>query len=297
MRRWIAAALLALMFAGGSVAARAADSPEAKLIQDAFLTLEAVRDGHASGFKRLWQRTKAVLIVPNLVRGAWIVGGEFGSGVLLVRRPEAGGWSDPVFYTVASGSVGFQFGAEVAQVMLVVAADQALEKILSGQVRLGVDAGFAAGPVGRGAQMGTTLDSDEADIFALRMARGGLFGGIAMKGGLLLPNDVANANYYGEALSPADIAAAPPGSAAETVRLRSALNEFLDGLAPAPIQPAEVTGETPLRRERDGLSFAPGARALTLEELADTRRTRPENPPLSRREGRIVDAIRANETP
>ena len=297
MRRLIAAGLLALLFGSGSTAARAADTPETTLIEEAILTVEAFKDGHAGGFRNLWQRTKAVLIVPNLVRGAWVVGGEFGSGVLLVRRSGPEGWSDPVFYTVASGSVGFQFGAEVAQLMLVVAADEALEKLLSGQMRLGVDAGFAAGPVGRGAQVGGSLDSDRADIFAFRMARGGLFGGIAMKGGLLLPDDSANANYYGKGVSPADIAAAPPGDAEETVRLRTALKGFLGTRAAPPIPSAAVTEEKPLGESRGDISFAPSARTLTLEELSDTRRTRPENPPLSQREGDVIDAIRSNAAP
>lgn len=289
------------------------ESQEARLIEDAIATVAAMRETSAPGFERLWRRTKAVLVVPNLARAGWIIGGEFGSGLLLVRRADAAEWSDPVFFTLASGSVGFQFGADLSQLMLVITADIALDKLLTGQVRLGADVGFAAGPIGRGAQIGRVVDDERADIFALSIARGGLFGGVAMKGGVLLPNNVANARFYGADTPPAEIVARPPGLNDGTLRLRAALSRFLEGVVPEPLRTAQTETAEPEKRlpkrrlpkrrlnEDDTAAEAPDAfklfssASLSAEDLEDTRRTRIEAPPLSSREGQIVDSLRRND--
>ena len=318
---------LALTMALVSVerSARAAEDQEARLIEDAIATIAAMKETSAPGFERLWRRTKAVLVVPNLARGGWIIGGEFGSGLLLVRRADAAEWSDPIFFTLASGSVGFQFGADLSQLMLIITGDMALDKLLTGQVRLGADVGFAAGPVGRGAQIGTVVDEERADVFALSIARGGLFGGFAMKGGVLLPNNVANARFYGAGTPPAEIVARPPGLNDGTLRLRAALSGFRDGLVPEPLQTARSEAAAtekrrPERRPKEGDTAAaalaagkpaplgsqesPGpnapvkvirffdSAALSAQDLEDTRRTRVEGPPLTPREVRVVDSLR-----
>ena len=305
-------------------AAEPADSQEVRLIEDAIATIAAMKETSAPGFERLWRRTRAVLVVPNLARGGWIIGGEFGSGLLLVRRGDAAEWSDPVFFTLASGSVGFQFGADLSQLMLVITADMALDKLLTGQVRLGADVGFAAGPIGRGAQLGRVVDDERADVFALSIARGGLFGGVAMKGGVLLPNNVSNARFYGVGTSPADIVARPPGLNDGTIRLRAALSGFLEGVVPEPLRTAQSEAAKPTKAEmrlpkdetaatalaEAGKAGPPGspepikpvkvirlfsAASVSAEDLEDTRRTRVEAPPLSSREGEIVDTLRRND--
>ncbi len=295
--------------------AESALSQEVRLIEDAIATVAAMKETSAPGFERLWRRTKAVLVVPNLARGGWIIGGEFGSGLLLVRRADAAAWSDPVFFTLASGSVGLQFGADLSQLMLVVTADMALDKLLNGQVRLGGDVGFAAGPLGRGAQIGRFVDDERADVFALSIARGGLFGGFAMKGGVLLPNNEANARFYGAGRPPADIVARPPGVNDGTLRLRAALSGFLEGLAPEPLRTArsEAAKSKKRRKEDDTAAEALAAAgklgppepadgsklldstSVSVEDLEDTRRTGVEAPPLNPREGQIVDSLRRND--
>ncbi len=303
--------------------AEAAPSQEVRLIEEAIATVAAMKETSAPGFERLWRRTKAVLVVPNLARGGWIIGGEFGSGLLLVRRADAAEWSDPVFFTLASGSVGFQFGADLSQLMLVITADKALDKLLNGQVRLGADVGFAAGPIGRGAQLGRVVDDERADIFALSIARGGLYGGVAMKGGVLLPNKVSNARFYGAGTPPADIVARPPGLDDGTLRLRAALSGFLDGVVPEPLRTVQsetvkpTKSKTPLPEDDNaaaalaaaGKPGAPGfikpvkvirlfsSASVSVEDLEDTRRTRVESPPLSSREGQVVDSLRRNDIP
>ena len=323
----VLAATLTVALAGADRSAQAAEPAaesrgalEVRLIEDAIATVAAMKKTSAPGFERLWRRTKAVLVVPNLARGGWIIGGEFGSGLLLVRRADAAEWSDPVFFTLASGSVGFQFGADLSQLMLVVTADTALDKLLTGRVRLGADVGFAAGPIGRGTQLGRVVDGERADIFALSIARGGLYGGVAVKGGVLLPNNVSNARFYGADVPPARIVARPPGLNDGTLRLRAALSGFLEGLVSEPLRTArsEAAGSGTRRNQDDTAAAAlaaagkPGtpesaepvkvirlfdSASVSVEDLEDTRRTRVEAPPLSVREGQIVDSLRRNDIP
>jgi lipid-binding SYLF domain-containing protein len=53
---------------------------------------------------------KCIVVVPHLVKGGFIVGGEHGRGVATCRTPE--GWSAPAFVSIGGGSWGLQIGVE-----------------------------------------------------------------------------------------------------------------------------------------------------------------------------------------
>src|SRR3546814_2885808 len=91
------------------------------------------------------RRAKAVMIFPSLLKGAFFIGGEGGSGVLLTRDPE-GNWSNPAFYTMGTVSFGLQFGGQSSEAILVVMTDAGLKAIMADQVKLGADLSAAAGP-------------------------------------------------------------------------------------------------------------------------------------------------------
>lgn len=57
-----------------------------------------------------WDRAHCVAVIPNLKKGAFIFGGEYGKGAMSCRSGES--WSAPVFMQIAKGSWGFQAGAE-----------------------------------------------------------------------------------------------------------------------------------------------------------------------------------------
>src|SRR5262245_36618953 len=99
--------------------------------------------------KQYVHHAKAILIVPALIKGGFFVGGEGGSGVL-VARSKQGGWSYPAFYTMGAGSIGLQFGGQVGEVVFTIMTEDGLKAVLSNQVKLGVDASIAMGPIGKG---------------------------------------------------------------------------------------------------------------------------------------------------
>jgi lipid-binding SYLF domain-containing protein len=177
-----------------------AATEEQTLIDRARLAVDALRDDSKfEAFPKLLGKAKAVLLFPELIKVGFILGGEGGSGVLLVRDAETARWSHPAFYTMGSGSIGLQIGAQVAEVAFVVMTDGGLAKLMSGKLTLGADASIAAGPVGAGVEAGTTLNV-EADIYAFSHAKGA-YGGVSFEGALIVQDDEANEAYYGKAVT------------------------------------------------------------------------------------------------
>jgi SH3 domain-containing YSC84-like protein 1 len=148
--------------------------------------------------RALVRRSRAILIVPNLVKAGFIFGAQGGQGVLLIHYRN-GDWSYPAFYNLGAASFGFQAGVAVSKVVLIIMNDRALQlAITNAQLKLGADAGIAIATLGAGAAGYVT--SAGADIYALSSSQG-LFGGIAVQGGALGPNPDWNAAYYGRPIS------------------------------------------------------------------------------------------------
>ena len=175
----------------------AASSAEQQLVDQSRIAVEQLRaDPKLSSFPGLLARAKAVLVVPELVKAGFIIGGEGGSGVLLVRGAAADDWSHPAFYTMGSGSIGLQIGAQVSKAMFLIMTDGGLAALMSSNMTLGADASIAAGPIGAGVEAGTTFNV-EADIYSFSHTKG-LFGGVSFEGAVLVPDDEASEAYYGK---------------------------------------------------------------------------------------------------
>ncbi len=181
-------------------------SEQQNIVDQARIAFDEVRrDENFTSFATYFARAKAVLIMPNLVKGGFILGGEGGRGVLLARTPETGAWSYPAFYLMGSASIGLQIGAQVSQVVFLIMTDGGLEKLLSGSVTLGVDANVAAGPVGAGIEAGSTPNID-VDFLSFARTKGA-FIGVSFEGAVLKPDDAWTAAYYGKPLTAAAVVA------------------------------------------------------------------------------------------
>src|SRR5688572_18467012 len=87
-----------------AVSAGAAVRPgEVERLAAATRTLHEIRTGIPED---LWTRARCVVVIPELKKAAFIVGGEYGKGVMSCRAGEQ--WSAPVFMQLAKGSWGFQ---------------------------------------------------------------------------------------------------------------------------------------------------------------------------------------------
>jgi lipid-binding SYLF domain-containing protein len=143
----------------------------------------------------LLNRAYAVAVVPSVVRaGAFLVGGSFGKGIIVVRRPD-GSWSNPAFIRLGNASFGPQFGVQGADLILVFKSRRGVEQIAEGKLTLGGTAAASAGPVGRTA-VAATDGRFQSEIYTYARSRG-LFAGISLDGGGITMDSAANAAYYG----------------------------------------------------------------------------------------------------
>jgi len=150
------------------------------------------------------EKAEGVAIFPNMIKGGFILGVNFGRGVLHVRNPDRT-WSPPVMVTMGGGSLGFQAGVQSADILLVFATPRSLNGVLQGQkVTLGADASVAAGPVGVQANAGTDARLG-AEIYSYARSRG-LFLGVSLGGADLSVDNNANSMLYGRfGVTPADV--------------------------------------------------------------------------------------------
>ncbi len=153
-------------------------------------------------FRAEMRNAQGVLIFPNLFKGALLFGGEGGNGVLLVRD-EKGEWSYPAFYTMGSGSFGFQAGAQSSEVVLILRNQKAVQAVVYNQGKFGGDIQVTFGTLGAGVQGATTTNLG-ADIVGVARSVG-LFAGFSLEGAMLVRrNDLAGA-YYEPGATPSQI--------------------------------------------------------------------------------------------
>jgi len=198
-----AATVLALLAAPVLTAAPAFAGPDQQATVDHALgTLQDLRrDKEFGNARQLLHSARAVLIAPRIFKGAFIVGGEGGTALLMVRGPH--GWSDPAFYTVASASFGLQIGAKESELILFVRSQRALDALMKDKFKIGADAGISVATLGSDVQGATTANVG-ADIVAWASSSG-VFAGLSLDGSVISPQGDANASYYGRAVTSGDI--------------------------------------------------------------------------------------------
>lgn len=140
----------------------------------------------------LMQRAYGVAVIPEVIKGAFVFGGRYGKGVLSVRDASSGRFSNPIFISLAGGSVGWQLGATSTDVVLVFVTQRSVERFAHGKFTLGADASVAAGPVGRQAEAAAGIN---AEIYSYSRSRG-LFAGVALDGTAIAFDHKANNAYY-----------------------------------------------------------------------------------------------------
>jgi lipid-binding SYLF domain-containing protein len=180
-----------VLTAGAAFAALSKD--EIKRLNESAIILSELRNSPDKAIPEdLWKKARCVLVIPSLKKAAFIVGGEYGSGVMSCR---AKGWSAPVFMQLTKGSWGFQIGAEEVDLVLLIMNQRGVDKLLQDKVSLGADASVAAGPVGRSVAAATDGQMN-AEMLSYSRSQG-LFAGIDVSGGVLRPDKEADSRAYG----------------------------------------------------------------------------------------------------
>jgi lipid-binding SYLF domain-containing protein len=197
-----------LALAGASAyAVPALSKDEVKRLNEAGTILMELRNTPEQGIpEELWNKAECVMVIPSMKKAAFVIGGEYGSGVMSCRSQ--GAWSSPVFMQLTKGSWGLQIGAEETDLVLLVMNRRGLEKLLQDKVSLGADASVAAGPVGRHGSAATDAQMS-AEMLSYSRSQG-VFAGIDLSGGVLHPDKEADARAYGPNVTAHDIVAGTP---------------------------------------------------------------------------------------
>ena len=177
-----------------AVPVRAAGGETARVAAAADVMNQIMKIPEKSIPPALLSGAQGLAIVPGVIKLGFVVGGQYGRGIVVVREKD-GSWSEPVFVTLTSGSVGWQIGAESTDFVIVFKNRKSIDGILNGKYTLGADAAVAAGPVGRRAEAATDTKL-AAEIYSYSRNRG-LFAGVSLEGSALQVDDAADAAFYG----------------------------------------------------------------------------------------------------
>lgn len=212
-RSRMAILMLSLLFASSIVLARAAVTAADNIqmaqgiVDWARLSLENfMNDPNYVWFRQNLDRAKGILIFPQVFKGGSVFGASGGTGILVVRDEKTGSWSEPAFYTVGPVAFEPQIKGRVAEAIVMVMTQKAIDSLLSSSFKLGGDTSIALGPVGVGAKADRDLPSVSADFVSFAKSKG-LHAALNLEGAVVAVRDNLNEAYYHKYVAPVDIIA------------------------------------------------------------------------------------------
>ena len=211
--------LTVLLLCGTTVAVQGSTevSKEAKQLEKATDVINEIMQAPDKGIPSdLLDKAVCVGVVPSEIKGAFVVGGTYGRGVLVCREHGNGPWGAPSLFTLGGANIGFQIGGKATDVVFLVMNGAGVKKLLQDSVKLGAEVSATAGPVGRTAE-GATDAQLHAEIVSYSRTRG-LFGGLSLDGQVLKQDTDDNERLYGRRVSPkeiliSDVVKSPPAAA------------------------------------------------------------------------------------
>lgn len=166
--------------------------------------LEAMVNASDKGIPQdLLGKATCVVVIPNLKKGGFIVGAEYGKGFFTCRKPSGVGWSAPGALRISGGDFGFLVGGAETDLIMLVMNPQGMQHLLADKFQLGGEATAAAGPVGRDAEAMTDAMM-HAEILTYSRSRG-IFGGLDLTGKVITEDKEANRELYGSDISNREI--------------------------------------------------------------------------------------------
>jgi lipid-binding SYLF domain-containing protein len=209
-----------------------AQTAQQELVDRATLAAQDMLNDHdgrdAQGVLR---QARAVMICPRVFRAGFLFGAQ-GGGCVLSARDGGGSWSSPAFYTMGSGSFGFQAGLQDSEIMMMIMTNRGLRAIMDDQVKLGADAGATFAEWGGGIE-GATTAAAGADIIGFTRSRG-LFAGISISGSVLASQSDWNRAYYGREEAAQQIVISMDANNPGAAPLREVLGRFGTSLTATP---------------------------------------------------------------
>jgi SH3 domain-containing YSC84-like protein 1 len=215
--------LLAAFALGATLLSAASDAPVR--LQSAAGALKEVMDIPDKSIPQdLLNKAQCIVIVPDLKKGAFIVGAKYGKGFVSCRKKGGVGWSAPGAVRVEGGSFGLQIGGSEMDVFMLIMNERGMDRLLSTKFTLGGDATVAAGPVGRSTQAETDARFT-AEILTWSRSRG-LFAGISLSGATLREDEDWNIDLYGKKITNREIVTGGVAAPKAAATLLSELDRY-----------------------------------------------------------------------
>ncbi len=194
------------------------------IVNKSRLVMEEVKNAPDSGpVYDLIRQCAGVAIIPDMFKGGFVVGGSYGKGIVVARKD--GKWSGPAFVYIGAGSVGFQIGVQLTDLILVVIGQNTMNSFLRSNFKLGADAALAVGPVGAQATAATEILL-KGGIYSYSRAKG-LFAGVSLEGAGMGTEFDLNRAYYRTTSNPKDILYGQVDTPASGKKLFEALSALI----------------------------------------------------------------------
>ncbi|MDA8162082.1 MAG: lipid-binding SYLF domain-containing protein [Desulfobacteraceae bacterium] len=144
-----------------------------------------------------------IAIFPRVLKAGFIIGANYGKGILIARDPKTNKWKGPTFLTIGGGSLGWQIGVEATDFVLVIMNENGVKAFLNNNLTLGAGLSIAAGPVGRKLEAATDATL-KAEVYSYSRSKG-FFAGISLQGTYIYNDYDSNQAFYMHPYLPSEI--------------------------------------------------------------------------------------------
>lgn len=138
------------------------------------------------------------IILLDRTKAGFIFAFQGGSGLAMVKDKKSGKWGPVAFLEANEGSLGFQIGGQQSFLVILIMNNEGTRLLTDPTFEFGGEARGTAGDATAGEE--ATISSTERPVLVYD-DRQGLFGGAAIKGGQMSPDEEANRAYYGSYLT------------------------------------------------------------------------------------------------
>ena len=160
-------------------------------VDQASQIIQQMTSGNAGIPDSVLTGAKCIAVIPHMIKGAFMVGGEHGSGLATCRT--SSGWSAPAPFDISGGSIGWQIGGQSSDLVMMVMNQQGMDQLMSGHFKVGAGASVAAGPVGRS---GSADARWKAAILTYARSKGA-FAGVSVNGSGITQDKKLTKELYG----------------------------------------------------------------------------------------------------
>jgi lipid-binding SYLF domain-containing protein len=192
MKKTLASLGLCLLLSGTAFASSTRDNLQNRVDAAKTVLDQIMAAGDRSIPMNIMGQATCVGVIPGLIKGAFVFGGQYGQGVVTCRTGH--GWSAPVFIRMAGGSWGLQAGGQATDLVLIAVNDHGFQDLLKSKFKIGGDAAASAGPVGRNSQAATDWRMN-AELLTYSRSKG-LFAGIDLDGTVVSQNEADTEIYF-----------------------------------------------------------------------------------------------------